>query len=682
MIRPNASRNGQASPSGKPSDERLSAWEIFKSDFPSSFVVFLVALPLCMGIAIASGAPVAAGLITGIVGWLVVGVLAGAPLQVSGPAAGLTVIVYQIVQDLGLPLLGLVVLLAGLMQFIAGALKIGQWFRAVSPAVIKGMLAGIGVLIFASQFHVMVDDRPQGSGLKDLVTIPQAIAKGLSIPPWGSEAEREMLTHKLRDIGELQRQQLSLEQSLAELAPAEASEALAPHPDGPAPETVPHLDLHPDNPDVQLAIARQESILADLQKSIAKFEATPSEFLSEQRVERIRVAAQDALNASQAALDRLKSDESNLAEALTAQQAAANTLGTLQNRLKNHSWAAAIGIVTILVILLWQAFAPKRLRMLPGPLLGVLAGTLLASLLVLPVLYVTIPNDLFRDLHVFHWSVFANTPWVAVLQSAFVVAVVASAETLLCAAAVDQLHTGERTKYDKELAAQGVGNMTCGLLGALPMTGVIVRSSANLQAGARTRWSAVMHGVWLLVFVAFLASVLRLIPTSALAAILVYTGYKLVDIKAIKKLAQYGKAEVTIYFATVITIVAWDLLTGVIVGVFLSGIRLLYTFSQLEADLELDSDSEQALLRLKGAATFVGLPKLATALEQVPKGTELHVDIMHLDYIDHACLDLLMNWSKTHENTGGRLYIDWDTMHAKFRDKQRRNRTRELQDVS
>ncbi len=675
MLRAKQTDNGQpAGPRGNGND-RLSFWEIVKSDGPASFVVFLVALPLGMGIAIASGAPVAAGLITGIVGGLVVGLLAGSPLQVSGPAAGLTVIVFQVILTLGLPLLGLVVLIAGFLQFVAGVFKLGQWFRAVSPAVIKGMLAGIGVLIFAGQFHVMVDDRVQGSGIQNLITIPQAVVKGLSMPPWGSEAERKMLRNKLVVIGELQRQQLSLEQTLAEFAPAEASEALAPHEAGkPAPETVPHLILEPETPEMELVIARQRQIVKDLEASIARLEAIPSEFHSQQKAEQIRAAANHALATSRGALQQLQIEGGTLAQALTAQAEAVDSLAVWQDKMKNHSWAAAIGLLTIIIILAWQGLAPKRFKIIPGPLLGVVVATTLAAVLALPVLYVTIPSDLFRDLHVFHFSAFSNTPWAAVIQSAFVIAVVASAETLLCAAAVDQLHTGPRTRYDKELAAQGVGNMVCGFLGALPMTGVIVRSSANLQAGGRTRWSAVMHGLWLLVFVSWLTWLLRYIPTSSLAAILVYTGYKLIDIKAIKKLAHYGKAEVGIYFATLVTIVGWDLLTGVIVGVVLSGVRLLHTFSRLEAELELDDDQQTATLRLRGAATFVGLPKLAKAIEQVPNVTELHVDISQLQYIDHACLDLIMNWSKQHESSGGQLQIDWDGMHAKFREKGRNTR--------
>lgn len=148
-------------------------------DFLASIVVFLVALPLCMGIAIASGAPPALGLITGIVGGLVVGSIAGSPLQVSGPAAGMAVLVFQLVSEEGLIMLGVVGLIAGAFQLLAGGLRLGQWFRAMSPSVIHGMLAGIGVLIFASQVHVMLDDAPRSTGIANLAAIPDAVAKAI-----------------------------------------------------------------------------------------------------------------------------------------------------------------------------------------------------------------------------------------------------------------------------------------------------------------------------------------------------------------------------------------------------------------------------------------------------------------------------------------------------------------------
>ena len=148
--------------------------------------MFLVALPLCMGIALASGAPVAAGLVTGIVGGILVGTFAGSPLQVSGPAAGLTVICGEIIRQNGMSAFGLAVLFAGIFQFVAGICRLGQWFRAVSPAVIHGMLSGIGVLILCGQLHVLVDERPRENAMKNIAAIPESLLKGIAIPVWES----------------------------------------------------------------------------------------------------------------------------------------------------------------------------------------------------------------------------------------------------------------------------------------------------------------------------------------------------------------------------------------------------------------------------------------------------------------------------------------------------------------
>ena len=184
-----------------------------KQDFLASIVVFLVALPLCMGIAIASGVPVAAGLITGIVGGLVVGWIAGAPLQVSGPAAGLTIIVLDLVRQHGLQVLGIAVLIGGAIQLAAGLMGYGRWFRAISPAVIHGMLAGIGVLILSSQFHVMVDDAPKGSGIENLVSIPGAIQKGLPLDLWGTVEEKRLRRDFMQEFSELHERQVLLRDS-------------------------------------------------------------------------------------------------------------------------------------------------------------------------------------------------------------------------------------------------------------------------------------------------------------------------------------------------------------------------------------------------------------------------------------------------------------------------------------
>lgn len=487
-------------------------------DFLASVVVFLVALPLCMGISIASGMPPTAGLITGIVGGIVVGFLAGSPLQVSGPAAGLSVLVLQLVQQHGVEMIGTIVLFAGLLQFVAGQLKLGQWFRAVSPAVIYGILAGIGVLILVAQFHVMLDGKPLGTGLDNLRGIPGAISAA--------------------------------------------------------------------------------------------------------------VAAGD-----------------------------------------HHLSAGLLGLLTIASIFAWSWFAPKSLKAVPAPLVGVAVGMMAAAAFKLgDINYVKVPANFLAE-------AFNNYPTMeklarilepAILIGAISIAFIASAETLLCATAVDQMHSGPRTKYDKELWAQGVGNTICGLLGVLPMTGVIVRSGANVEAGAQSRASAIMHGVWLLLFAALLPSTLQYVPSSALAAVLVFTGYKLAYPKIVPTLMKFGLAEVAIYFITIATIVLTNLLQGVLVGLGLSLLKLLYAFSHLAIRREEQPGSNRIDLHLDGTATLIKLPKLAQTLEALQPGSEAHVHIQDLDYIDHACLDLLTNWDKQHKTTGGSLTIEWDELSQKY----------------
>jgi MFS superfamily sulfate permease-like transporter len=466
-----------------------------------------------MGIAIASGVPPAAGLITGIVGGIVVGALAGAPLQVSGPAAGLSVIVWELVQRHGFAALGVIVLLAGAIQLAAGAMRIGQWFRAVSPAVIHGMLAGIGVLIFASQFHVMVDDAPKGSGLTNLLTIPHAVQRGIT--------------------------------------PVEGS---------------------------------------------------------------------------------------------------------------SHHLAALVGLVTIATIVLWTRFAPRRLKVIPAPLAAVAVAVAIAAALALPVRYVSVPGNLLEAVRIPGPDALALASSAPILGAAFALAVVASAETLLCATAIDQRHTGPRTDYDRELMAQGVGNVICGALGALPMTGVIVRSAANVDAGARTRLSAILHGVWILALVSAMPWALQRIPVAALAAVLVYTGYKLVNPATVRTLLRQGRAELAIYVATVVAIVATDLLTGVLLGLGLSVAKLVYTVTHLSVELGPGPTPGSQRLALEGVATFVRLPKLAAALATIPAGASVEICAQQLAYIDHACMELLSSWERQHRATGGTVTVSWERL--------------------
>lgn len=496
----------------------------FGHDVFASVVVFLVALPLSMGIAIASGVPMekaaSAGLVTAIIGGLVVGPLSGSPLQVSGPAAGLTVMIAAFIQKYGFETLGIIVMIGGFVQILAGLLRLGPVFRAVSPALIQGMLAGIGVLIFASQFHVMVDDVPPGTGREfggviNVWLIPEAVVKGVNEPV--------------------------------------------------------------------------------------------------------------------------------------------------------HRPAAVIGLLTIAIISLWAALAPKALRLVPAALLGVVAATAAASTFDLDVRRVPVPErlldaarapsladlDALRDIGV----------WLAGLSLAFV----ASAESLLTATAADSLQRhAERTGYSRELIAQGVGNLLCGLLNVLPLTGVIVRTSANVMAGGRTRLSAFLHGAWMLLFVLLLPQLLSMIPVAALAAILVYTGAKLVKVDLAKGLWRQDRIEALVFGVTFAGVVGFDLLTGILLGIGVSLARLIYTFSHLAIRIEKDEAARVAHVYPDGAATFIRLPRFAGALEKIPPGYDAHIHLSRLTYIDHASLTMLMDWGENFEAAGGRLHLDRDILHRLF----------------
>jgi MFS superfamily sulfate permease-like transporter len=337
--------------------------------------------------------------------------------------------------------------------------------------------------------------------------------------------------------------------------------------------------------------------------------------------------------------------------------------------------AGEIGLLTIISIFAWASFAPKSLKAIPAPLVGVVVAIIAAMIFKLEAIkYVQVPDNIWE------WSMtmyptmdkLMRIVEVPIMIGALSIAFIASAETLLCATAVDQMHSGPRTKYDKELFAQGVGNTICGGLGVLPMTGVIVRSSANVESGAQTRASAILHGFWLLLFVSIIPFTLKYIPLSALGAVLVFTGYKLAYPKIVPTLIKYGKAEVFIYAATIATIVMTDLLKGVVLGLVLSLGKLLYAFSRLEIKKEENAAANEVTLSLEGSATLVRLPTLATALEELRPGSKVRVLMDKLDYIDHACIDLLTNWDKQHRGTGGTLDIDWEGLTNRY---QRRSGT-------
>ena len=464
-------------------------------DAVASFVVFLVAMPLCMGIAVASGVPPEKGLITGIIGGLVVGAFSGSPLQVSGPAAGLAVIVFELVRDKGLSALGPILLVAGLIQLAAGVFRLGGWFRAISPAVVHGMLAGIGVLIVVGQYHVLFDAKPLPSGPENLAAMPGRLL-GLS-----------------------------------------------------------------------------------------------------------------AFNVAAAEM------------------------------------AFAVGVVTIAAMLAWEKLRPARLKLIPGALIGVVVGTLTSVLFGLDVTRVDVPDSIVAAIVPPSGSAMAQLLDPAVLAAALAIAFIASAETLLSAAAVDRMHDGVRTDYNKELRAQGIGNMLCGAAGALPMTGVIVRSSANVQAGAVSRASTMLHGVWILGFVALLPWLLEAMPMAALAAILVVTGWRLVSLAHVRHLFHgYGYMPVLIWAATLAVVVMEDLLTGVLVGIGLSLLELVPHRRRLGLTVARSDEGAVSALSLDGTATLLTLPKLTDAIDKVPADAHVRLDVSGLQGADHTTAEMLRDW--------------------------------------
>jgi len=254
----------------------------------------------------------------------------------------------------------------------------------------------------------------------------------------------------------------------------------------------------------------------------------------------------------------------------------------------------------------------------------------------------------------------------ALLLTAVAIAFIASAETLLSAAAVDRMHDGTRTDYNKELRAQGLGNLLCGAAGALPMTGVIVRSSANVQAGATTRVSTILHGIWILGFVALLPWLLREIPMAALGGVLVVTGIRLVSLRHVQHLfSAYGPLPALIWATTFVLVVATDLLTGVLVGLAMSVIEVVPHMRRLKLKVDTEHGAERSYLRLDGAATFLGLPKLNAALDALPEGKALTIQLYDVPAIDHSFAELLREWLQRQRRRGLDIELLGSPQHLK-----------------
>ncbi|WP_341312758.1 SulP family inorganic anion transporter [Paraburkholderia sp. IMGN_8] len=479
----------------------------FQRDLFAGTVVFLVALPLCLGIANASGVEPFAGLVSGIVGGLVVAVLSGSRLSVSGPAAGLVVIVVDGIAQLGsFAAFLLAVLLSGVIQFGFGMLKAGRFAAYVPSPVIKGMLAAIGVLLIVKQFP---------------------LALGL----------------------------------------------FGPH-------------------------------------------ASP------------------------------------------VSQVAAHAAGTVATPFGSISLAAcAITLLSLALLAGWETRALRRfalVRLIPAPLAVVLFGIgatlllgLLAPSLAPPAEHrVALPLvESFAALSVaLEWADFGPhfTQLVNpdVWRVAITLAIVASLETLLSLEAVEQIDPQRRAAPpDRELKAQGIGNLIAGAIGGLPITSVIVRSSANVHAGAQSRLSAIIHGVLLLVSVFALTSVINLIPLACLAAILIFTGFKLAKPSLFVAVARQGFAPFAPFIVTLVGVLATDLLIGIVLGVLCSVLIALY--ANLRSPIVLAQHGDHYLLSFRKDVSFLGKVPLKHYLQQIPDGATLIVDATRADFVDHDVRELL-----------------------------------------
>lgn len=402
-----------------------------RQNFSASFIVFLVALPLCLGIALASGVSPEKGVISGVIGGIVVGALGGAPLQVSGPANSLIVIVAEAVKDIGLEGLGLAVCLAGALQIFAGGVGAGRLAKLFPPIVTKGLMTGFAILIFASQAHVMLDARPHASFMENIRTIP------------------EVFVDKMGFSGS---------------------------------STIP--------------------------------------------------------------------------------------------------WGPLIGIGSFVFLLGMQGFQSRIsgvLKKIPPALIVVAVATLIATVWNLPLKRVHVPDQLMDDFSFPSLSQWMGSINFLILEVALTIFFLASTESLLSASAIDQMKEGHTTNYSRELMAQGIGNILCGLVGAVPIAGVVIRSTANIASGATTRASSIFHGVWLLAMVGIFPFILDDVPMSILGAILVFSVLKLINLGQINEMAKSDRWAWPMYLGTAVAVLTFNPMVGVGIGIGLQCAKSVYT---------------------------------------------------------------------------------------------------------
>lgn len=481
-----------------------------KSDIPASIVVFLVALPLCLGIALASGAPLYSGLIAGIVGGIVVASLSGSPSGVSGPAAGLAVIVLAAIQDLGsFEIFLMAVVLAGIIQIIMGFLKGGIIAYYFPSSVIMGMLSGIGIIIFIKQ--------------------------------------------------------------------------------------IPHAFGYDSSPEGDLSFAGSGG---------------------------------------------------------------ENTFTELLNMLDFISpGAIIITVVSLAILLLWEASFTKKqkiFQLIPGPLVAVISGAFLNQLFIgMPDFELRTDQTVNVPLAESFSGFIGNFtfPEIAALKNpqvyitAVVIAVVASLETLLCVEATDKLDPYKRvTPTNRELKAQGVGNIISGMIGGLPITQVIVRSSANIQSGGRTKASAIIHGFLLLGSIIAIPYLLNLIPLATLAAILFIVGYKLAKPALFKKMYKQGRGQFIPFIATILGIVFTDLLVGLGIGLVIAIFYILLNNYQISLNTkhEKNDDGKDIVkLELAQELTFINKATILKSLANIPNNTKVEIDASNTRYMHHDIYEII-----------------------------------------
>lgn len=473
-------------------DTQRNLLRTLRYDVPASLVVFLVAVPLSLGIAVASGAPLASGLIAAVVGGVVAGTLGGSAIQVSGPAAGLALVVADLVQTYGWRATCMITLLAGAVQLVLGLFRAARAALAVSPAVIHGMLAGVGVVIALSQLHIVLGGRPQHSALANIVELPAQVA--------------EMHGHKV-----------------------------------------------------------------------------------------------------------------------------------------------AVGLLTIAVLALWTRL-PKQVKAVPAPLAALLVAAITAWVFRWDVTRV----DLSGSLGELAFPVLPNGDWHQIVAAVLLVALLAGVESLLCSVAVDGMHTGPRADLDQELTGQGAANMVTGALGGLPVAGVIVRSTTNAQAGARTRVSAILHGVWVLVFALGFGWTIQLIPMEALAALLVFIGVQMVNLGHVRKV--HGHGEVPVYIVTMAAVILLGLAEGVLAGLALAALLALRRLTWVTVRIREMPDGRWHA-SICGSLTFLGVPRLTHELRAIPAGVAVDLDL-NIDFMDNAAFEAIHSWRLGHERLGGTVDID------------------------